>query len=204
VILLNKADLAPAETLSSTETLIHQINPAAPVYQTVRGQIDLSLVMGINAYSSRSVFPPSKASHLDNNHDHDHDHAPDDHAPTHYEIRGISSLQVSVPALDEQHLAALDAWIRTVLWDNRLPADSPSPSVDDSPTSLEVLRCKGIFRLQNGANYVLQGVRNLYEMMEVDVSNANSVVGVADHGKLVLIGKGLGDEVRNSLLRVLQ
>jgi G3E family GTPase len=194
VILLNKVDLVPEPQILSTEELLYKLNPAVPVYRTIQGQVDLALVMGIMAYTS----PPSLQKVIPAPHDHDrqHDHdiaedSPHNH-PTHYETRGISSLQVTCPVLSPSHLERLDQWIRTVLWENHLP---------HGDHELRVLRCKGLFTMQSGERYVLQGVQNLYEISQVDEGH---VTGVPEPGKLVLIGKALDDAVRRSLEDILK
>ena len=116
--------------------------------------------------------------------------------PHHYEVRGISSLQVPVPPLTESVLDRLDEWIRTVLWENRLPEDS----LKSATQPLLVLRCKGLFRTTSGTTRVLQGVRNLYE---ISAAGQNSAELGVDVGKLVFIGKGLDDRIRSSLLHLL-
>jgi G3E family GTPase len=142
--------------------------------------------MGIGAYSS----PPRRhQKHESNGED---SHGETNHS-THYELRGISSLQVACPVLTSTKLEKLDEWIRTVLWERHLPAGSHDIGV-------EVLRCKGLFTMESGEQHVLQGVRNLYEITKVD----DGVVGVPEEGKIVLIGKGLGAEVRHSLELVLK
>lgn len=127
-------------------------------------------------------------------HTEEHAHPPE---PTHYELRGISSLQVTFPTLSSSTLQRLDEWIRTVLWENRLPEDSSERGL------LEVLRCKGMFAEEGGRLHVLQGVRSLYEISEVE-GGGQEEVGVPDMGKLVLIGKGLDERVRKSLERILK
>jgi G3E family GTPase len=194
VILLNKVDLVLEPQIVSTEGLLHKLNPAVPVYRTTQGQVDLALVMGIMAYAS----PPSfqRVTSVPHNDDHHHDSgitndSPHTH-PTHYEARGISSLQVICPTLSPLHLERLDEWIRTVLWENHLPHDDHE---------LRILRCKGLFTMRSGEQYVLQGVQNMYEISQVDEGR---VTGVPEHGKLVLIGKGLSDAVRRSLEEILK
>ncbi|EJF63368.1 cobW-domain-containing protein [Dichomitus squalens] len=198
VILLNKVDLVPPAEADATEAVIRGVNPAASIHRTVRGEIDLKHIMGIDAYASRQLLEVSGArvakSHRgehehDHNHNnvHDHEHST---SPTHYEIRGISSLQIDCPKLSSQQLDVLDEWIRSVLWENKLPG---SPSGDNS--GLEVLRCKGLFVTTVGDLYVLQGVRNLYEIAKVE----DEELGLPDAGKLVFIGKGLNEHVRRSL-----
>ena len=182
-------DLVSEREIVSTERLIRQVNPAVPIHRTIQGQIDLSLVMGIAAYQS--------APQLQRNYSvHDH-HVNDRHdgSTTHYESRRISSLQVPCPVLSAENLEKLDEWIRTVLWENRLPK-GPHNGQD-----LQVLRCKGLFTVASGERYVLQGVQNLYEISRMDAKDAT---GVPESGKLVLIGKGLDESVRWSLLEVFE
>jgi G3E family GTPase len=151
--------------------------------------------MGIMAYTS----PPSfqKFSQAPHHHSFQHDniteHLPHNH-DTHYEARGISSMQITCPTFTPLHLDRLDEWIRTVLWENQLPHGQV---VDHE---LRVLRCKGLFTMQSGEQYVLQGVQNLYEISQVERAN---VTGVPEPGKLVLIGKGLDITVRHSLEAIL-
>ncbi|KAL1757941.1 CobW/HypB/UreG, nucleotide-binding domain-containing protein [Schizophyllum commune] len=324
IILLNKVDLVSPETLATTEDLITKVNPGAPVYRTVRGQIDLGKLMGIRAYGSAPVIAeededvfPSDAPQTKSNgpithtgsvahsggadahehgHGHEHEHGPNcnhdhDHDPntphahahphsTHYEVRGISSLRVNVPPLTPEALHDLDEWVREVLWEGRLPESSKDPlpestsqgrlpgegaastgsavadpslpaaqkegappasevstasrpgSVPDAATTtpskkdpLLVLRCKGLFVTTTGERYVLQGVRNMYDLFKAeedapskddvfkkdddvpkkddDVSKKDDDLnGVPKEGKLVLIGKGLGEDVRRSLERL--
>ncbi|KAJ6508964.1 cobW-domain-containing protein [Mycena sanguinolenta] len=191
IVLLNKTDLASPESVTSTAALLRGVNPAAPIYRTVRAQIDVGKLLGVRAYAA----PPAFSHEHNHTHEHDHEHEEGhEHAPepTHYELRGISSLLVVVPVLSRPQLDALDEWVRTVLWEQRLPGD-----VDVPVPALTVLRCKGLFVLDSGAQYVLQGVRSIYEIAE-----AGDVLGLPDAGKLVLIGTGLDGRVRESLEKV--
>jgi G3E family GTPase len=185
----------------SIETTIRGVNPAAPVYRTVRAQIDPKLVMGIGAYNT--VPPQFRNSSVNSEAVPSREESP--HHPTneahthhHYTTRGISSLQITCPPLDSPtRLAKLDEWIRTLLWENTLPwYTSDGQDAQDErkqPSSVQVFRCKGIFRMCSGQEYILQGVRSLYELREVD-----SVGGDGGLGKVVLIGKGLDERVRRS------
>lgn len=188
VILLNKVDLVTNAKVTSVEELIRKVNPAAPIHRTVQGQVDLSLVMDIKAFASAPSFHKPTFGLF-----HEHGDGEDPHHThnTHYESRGISSLQVTCPALSPSHMEKLDEWIRTVLWENHLPGADVGGEEE-----LRVLRCKGLFTTQSGEQYVLQGVQNLYEISRADVGD---VAGVPEAGKLVLIGKGLTLSVRRSL-----
>ncbi|KAI9058447.1 cobW-domain-containing protein, partial [Trametes sanguinea] len=212
VILLNKVDLVPPADADALEEMIRGVNPAASLYRTVRGEIDLKYLMGIDAYRSRQLLSEIRKAathhHHPNTHEHGQDHTCDnaheheDHrSPTHYELRGISSLQIDCPKLSAAQLDKLDEWIRTVLWEKQLPNQSSGPTGTVTVAAIEVLRCKGIFVAENGELHVLQGVRNLYEIAKVE--EGEEELGLPDTGKLVLIGKGLQESVRRSLLEQL-
>ena len=196
IILLNKTDLVSAANLQATEDLLSKINPAVTIHRTVRADINLKHVLNICAYASRALSHAGTPPSGDHDHaSHDHNSA-DDKVSTHYEVRGITSLRVTCPVLSPGQLERLEEWIRTVLWECQLPGDF----ADTHQKSLEVLRCKGMFGVQSGQTFILQGVRNLYEL-EPLVGND---VGLPEHGKLVFIGTGLGDSVRNSLESILR
>ncbi|KAI0051130.1 CobW domain-containing protein [Auriscalpium vulgare] len=185
VILLNKVDLVSTSELEILEAQLRMINPAAAIHRTTRAEVDVKHVVNINAYASG----PSRRSVHDHDHDADtlHEHG------THYEVRGISSLQVSCPVLTPDTHTKLDAWIRSVLWEREIPG------VSEGSSSLEVLRCKGMFRTTSGETFVLQGVRSMYDIAPLEAGEP----GELEEGKLVLIGKGLGDAVRSSLQALL-
>ena len=185
VIILNKVDLAAQSDLAELEVKIRHVNPTAPIHRTIRGELDLAHILDLGAYR----LPPRESEE-----DHVHtDQCEHNHtSPNHYEVRGISSLQVSCGTFSQRRLDALDEWLRSVLWESTLPGQS-SPS-------LQVLRCKGAFTLESGQHYVLQGVRNMYEISELATGEG---VDIPDKGKIILIGKGLDENVRHSLEAIL-
>ena len=190
MIILNKIDLVDSEVLAETERMVQNVNPAAPVYKTIKGEIDLKNILGISAYKLPPSIPINENPHIHSEHcDHDHESA-----PNHYEIRGISSLQVSCPALDQTRLDKLDEWIRSILWENQVLGSTTTDS------EVRVLRCKGAFTSTTGIHYVLQGVQSMYEISEMEAADS---LGMPEVGKIVLIGKGLDDNVRRSLDSVL-
>ncbi|KAN0139900.1 CobW domain containing protein [Lactarius tabidus] len=196
VILLNKTDLVTAADLRATEDLLRGVNPAVTIHHTIRANIDLKNVVNIRAYASRASLNGGTSWFGNRDHAvHDHDHGESHDHSTHYEVRGITSLQISCPVLSTAQQERLEEWIRMVLWESQLPGHS----TDDRDRPLEVLRCKGIFGTQSGQTLVLQGVRNLYELEPL----VGDDVGLPEHGKLVFIGKGLGDAVRQSLENIL-
>ena len=188
--------MVTAADLRATEDLLREVNPTVTIHHTIRANIDLKNVVNIRAYTSRA--PLNAGTPWFGNHDHGiHDHGESHNHSTHYEARGITSLQVSCPVLSSAQQERLEEWIRTVLWESKLPERSTNDH--DRDRSLEVLRCKGIFGTQSGQTLVLQGVRNLYELEPL----VGDDVGLPEHGKLVFIGKGLGEVVRQSLENIL-
>lgn len=193
IILLNKTDIAKETDIQKLEGKIQGCNPIAPIYRTVRGQIDLKNVIGIGAYSSKldnAKFKITKGHvhvHEDgNNCDHDHSHTKVSH-------EGIDSLQVPCPVMTSALVQKFDEWIRASLWDGHL--------VDDLDHKVEILRCKGLYITDTGEQFVLQGVRSLYEISRVE---GDVDVGIPEEGKLVFIGKGLDEDARRSLLAALR
>lgn len=93
-------------------------------------------------------------------------------------------------------LSNLDAWLRSVLWESTLP-DAPD-------MSFEIHRSKGRFVMDNGAVKVLQGVREVFEILDPisggDADKASNSFD-KDRGKLVLIGRGLDERVFSSSLK---
>ncbi|KAH7885096.1 CobW domain-containing protein [Phlebopus sp. FC_14] len=196
VILLNKIDLVPEDKLSATEEMIHKINPYAPIHRTLQANVDLAHIMNIDAYAGAKHLHKTAFNHYCRDDGHDHAHAHETSA-THYELRGISSLRMTVPPLSQNGFDRLDEWLRTLLWENRLLDDTDG----QSSRELRVLRCKGLFVMDSGEEFMLQGVQSMYDVSKVMEKDA---IGLPDIGKLVLIGKGLDEAVRLSLVSVLR
>ena len=193
MILLNKVDLVSDDKLVATEEMIHKVNPSAPVHRTIQGNIDLVHIMNIDAYAGAKQLQTAafQPHHCGDAPADCHDHTCQS-SVTHYELRGISSLQLFIPPLTPDQLTKLEHWIQGLLWrhDDPTGGNRMEHSLD-----LKVLRCKGLFITQTGEEFMLQGVRNMYEITPVE---ARDVVGIPDSGKLVLIGKGLSDALRES------
>ena|ERR1700722_18608019 len=175
---MNKVDLVPPAELSTLSALIYNINPAAPIFQTIRGNIELKRIMDIRAYNSGPslAWEPALESFSPNAHARD--------------LQGIHSIQLRCPTLTPLQLKRLDEWIHTVLWENRVPSNSLTGG-----NNLHVLRCKGAFAATDGKQYILQGVQNLYEITEVYGRKES----FSEEGKIVIIGKGVNDEMKASL-----
>ena len=198
--------------LERLERRIRAVNPSAPIYRTVKGEVDLGLVIGIEAYSAKldlgtrtgtgTGAGPSGEGEYSHNHEHEHGDGCGDCEHEHTRGTshdGVSSIQVTCPPLSASRAQKLDEWIRAALWEGEILGGGEGGGEEGK---VEVLRCKGVYSMESGERYVLQGVRNLYEITRVE--EGGEVVGVPEEGKLVFIGKGVGEEARRSLEKMLR
>ncbi|KAG8938588.1 hypothetical protein FRC00_014664, partial [Tulasnella sp. 408] len=162
IVLLNKADIAKAEEISSLESTIRQLNPTAPIERTIKGNIDLAKILDLRAYSAEpNFFDTALAGQSAHDSSGKHEHVHDENCS---HINDITSLLIPIPVLKDSQGQRLDEWIRTVLWEGHLPGTPER--------TLEVLRCKGVWQVDDGRIFVLQGVKSLYETREENRSDA--------------------------------
>jgi G3E family GTPase len=98
---------------------------------------------------------------------------------------------------------SLDKWLRILVWEKRLittPSNaSPWTGLIGGRDEIEVLRCKGAYTTTEDKEFVIQGVRELYEIKELGPSSPG---GSRGEGKIVLIGwLGSSKEAITSSLR---
>lgn len=104
----------------------------------------------------------------------------------------------------------VDAWLRSILWDALLPTEHTSTSIENSAPSFEIHRLKGRLQFDNGAVKMVQGVREVFEILDVtETSTEKNPPGKGgvklEPGKIVLIGRGVqGLPWASSLLRTLR
>ncbi|PHH72278.1 hypothetical protein CDD82_6052 [Ophiocordyceps australis] len=163
VIVINKADLVSEQELHNIRQRIESINGIAKIHVTERSAVPQleGLVLDLHAYDR---FAESQAkvkghSHLD---------------------PAISTIAIAVPRLGVGQLQHLDAWLRSVLWNNRLPGM-------EQEGDYQVHRSKGRIVLDNGHAKLLQGVREVFELTDAPDGDAVSW----NEGKIVLIGRGV-------------
>ena len=101
-------------------------------------------------------------------------------------LKTISTTSITVPLLSNSQLACLDAWLRSILWDAKLPRAEKycSFTQHQEDNSFEIHRLKARLPLIDGTVKVVQGVREREESNKVTVEN---------YGKLVLIGRHISD-----------
>jgi len=165
IIVLNKSDLVSPAQLEQVMARIRSINGLAKMHTTSHSRIPKleGVLLDIHAYDRVSAddvdFAAKGHSHLD---------------PT------ISTISIPVPPLSSSNLDKVDEWLRRVLWESALP---------NSELSFEVHRAKGRLVTESGQVMLLQGVRDVFELVDSpDTSNVNDG---AMPGKLILIGRGL-------------
>jgi hypothetical protein len=94
----------------------------------------------------------------------------------------------------------VDEWLRDVLWENVLPG-AISDGSHGSP--FEIHRLKGRLVMRDGGQKMIQGVREVFEIID----NPSAVAGESDpvEGKIVLIGRHLRDfDFQKSLLAAIR
>jgi G3E family GTPase len=161
IILLNKTDLVDDTQLPQVHSRLVSINGLAKIIQTKHSLVEnlSGTILDLQAYST---FPSMPAFQLKG-----HSHLD----PT------ISTLTINLPAFDVQKLQMLENWLQTVLWD------------DGAVKPFEIHRMKGYIPVTDGTARVIQGVREIYEMIEVDRSQIQA--DQDQSGKVVFIGRNL-------------
>ncbi|KAK3719303.1 hypothetical protein LTR37_004522 [Vermiconidia calcicola] len=171
VVVLNKADLVTSEEMRRVESRVRSINSLATIQTTDHSQVPQleGLILDLHAYDDVTTesldFASKGHSHLD---------------------PAIGTVTVHLPSLNESQLDKLDEWLRSVLWESELPRE-------ELPSTWEIHRTKGRLGLSNGMLKMLQGVREIFEMIDaVDACSQSPEGGAA--GKIVFIGKNIGTE----------
>ncbi|KAF7887207.1 uncharacterized protein EAF02_003854 [Botrytis sinoallii] len=198
VLILNKSDLVTPEELEIVKERITAINGLAKLHITEFGatpQLE-GVLLDLHAYDrvdfNLEEVKAKGHSHLD---------------PT------ITTLTLTTPPLSPTSLPHLDAWLRSLLWDSRIP--SPSPSSPSPCPSPEIHRLKARLPLTNHTTKIIQAVREVFEILD-DVSpsppqstpspSPQSTTAIAppppqnemqsdrnSEGKIVLIGRNITD-----------
>ena len=158
IILLNKTDLVSEEELSNVQERIRSINGLTKIIPTKNSVVeDLSgTVLDLEAYSTFPTVPPFQSK--------GHSHLDP----------SISTITLALPPFEEQKLPMLEQWLQTVLWD------------DGEPKPYEVHRTKGYIPVVDGNARVVQGVREIFELIE-SRNQADA------EGKVVFIGRHLNN-----------
>lgn len=180
VVVINKSDLVTPAELQAVQERVYSINALARTQVTDHSQVPEleGLVLDLHAYDNVSAdnleFASKGHSHLD---------------------PAIGTVTLTLPRLDDDGIVALDTWLQSVLWESHLPSDS-NGKAEGLTSGWEIHRSKGRVMLANGRVKMLQGVREIFELIDGTVSAEDDV---SQRGKLVFIGRNIGDE-RSRLL----
>ncbi|GAA5973668.1 hypothetical protein JCM11641_005070 [Rhodosporidiobolus odoratus] len=134
----------------------------------------------------------------------------------------ITSVTIPLPILPSIRSGPFHKLVSALIWDGQLPSPVPLSSslsaaaaAEDTEAALtatgeeplDLLRSKGFLRTTDGRSWILQGVREVFDIAEVPSSAMNDQEGGREvQPKLVLIGRGLGngDEVKRRFVEALK
>ncbi|KAL9054885.1 MAG: hypothetical protein Q9206_003365 [Seirophora lacunosa] len=184
VVIVNKCDAVSEAQLQRVKERVRAINGLAKMHTTSYGQIPRleGVLLDLHAYDGmEGLDTVAKGhSHLD---------------------PSISTLTLQVPLLSREQLQKLESWLRSVLWESVLPSAGASEPVAQAFT---VHRTKGRILVEDGRVLMIQGVREVFEMIDQTASEREES-NSATKGKIVLIGMGLaGLTFEESLAGVLK
>ena len=185
VIILNKIDLVSPEELAEVEARIRAINPYAALHKTERAAVDISQVLGRNAFDLERILELEPAfleddGHHHHHHDHDHACGPDcDH--DHHHHGGL------------KHFHDEDMQSVALTIDGDVDPDKFLPWVNDlvQREGPNILRSKGILAFRNEPRrFVFQGV---HMILDGDLQREWKP-GEERRSKIVFIGRNLDRE----------
>ncbi|KAM3558686.1 hypothetical protein ARSEF4850_004482 [Beauveria asiatica] len=161
VIVINKADLVIKEELQNVKDRIQSINGLAKIHVTEKSVVPKleGFLLDLHAYDQFDEPEPktNAHSHLDPN---------------------LSTITIPVDTLKPTQLEQVDKWLRQVLWENELPGT-------DEAQKFEIHRCKGRLIFDNGETKMLQGVREIFELIDAPTSHEPTPAS----GKIIFIGR---------------
>jgi G3E family GTPase len=181
VVIINKADLVSASQLAEVEARVRSINSLARIQVTEQSRVPKleGLVLDLHAYDRVTAenldFAEKGHSHLD---------------------AAIGTVTVRFPVLDESGMEKLDRWLRSVLWDSKLPGH-------EGVVVWEIHRSKGRIRLQSGEVKMLQGVREIFELIDGVHAAGEDEEGQELGGRIVSIGRNIGGDTPAAFQRSL-
>ena len=175
VVVINKVDLVSSAQLKEVEDRVRAFNALATVQVTDHSKVPQleGLVLDLHAYDNVTAdsldFASKGHSHLD---------------------PAIGTLTLKVPVLDTVGLERLDKWLRSVLWESKLPTY-------EKKQGWEIHRSKGRIVLDNRRVIMLQGVREIFELIDAaHISNDSRTADTSqEEGKIVFIGRNLSSEL---------
>ncbi|KAL8690588.1 MAG: hypothetical protein Q9224_004373 [Gallowayella concinna] len=193
VVIVNKCDVVSPEQLSTVKERIRAINGLAKMHETKFGEIPQleGVLLDLHAYDRVETLDTSEKghSHLDPvSVMLDEVNARKANGGSRPLFQNISTLTLHVPLLHPSQLDRLESWLQSLLWDSTLPY-----AIGDNEKAFTIHRVKGQIPVQDGRTLIIQGVRDVFEIIDNSVAEGGRSGGkaVTKKGKIVLIGKGL-------------
>lgn len=84
----------------------------------------------------------------------------------------------------------LEAWLRSLLWESVLPTPFLNSGSVYSEGGFDIHRTKGLFQVANQSWRVIQGVREVFEIREIEPFSLREG-NDQNAGKIIFIGQGL-------------
>lgn len=171
VVVLNKADLVTGEELRAVEERVRSINRLARIHVTDHSQVPKleGLVLDLHAYDDVTAesldFASKGHSHLD---------------------PAIGTITLDLGVLTSYQSEQLDAWLRSLLWENKLVGL-------DRASDWDIYRIKGRIVLDDGKVKFLQGVREIFELVDAPGPDSSAIAS-DDRGKIVIIGRNVSSQ----------
>lgn len=192
VIVLNKSDLVTPEELETVRARIESINGLAKIHVTSKSEVPQleGFLLDLHAYDELARLDTSGKghSHLDPVRTQPSPQDTKQEDPN-LPSQTISTVSIPVPALPPAKVSLVDKWLREVLWHREVPGQTATP---------EVHRTKGRIVFSDGTMKMVQGVREIFEILDSDEQAGDAT------GKIILIGRHLqGVDFEKSLLSVL-
>ncbi len=169
IILLNKSDLVSTTDLTNITSRIRAINGLAQIINTTHSRVPQleGILLDLHAYDALGTIPDFHAkghSHLD---------------------PSISTRSFNLPRLDPKSLPLLEDWLREVLWREGGRSDDNQEDEDVA----QVHRTKGLLPMTDGSVKILQGVREIFDI--IDSGQPVEAAAVEKGCKIIMIGRHL-------------
>ncbi len=71
-VIINKVDLVSAKKIKEIRQMVESFNPRVRVLESIKGAIDIRLILDQDLYKTRAIVHPSAKIPADNHSDHDH------------------------------------------------------------------------------------------------------------------------------------
>ncbi|KAI1001111.1 hypothetical protein K3495_g7088 [Podosphaera aphanis] len=175
VIVINKSDLVDDNELRRVTDRVRAINGLAKLHTTVQGQVPQleGFLLDLHAYDDVGSLDVVGTEHS-------------------YFDSTIATISFPLPCFSPNQVLKLDEWLRSILWESTIP--NPDADLIDAKgcgPKFEVHRLKAKLFLPNGDCKIIQGVRDMFDIQDVQSFFDSAAKSKALDGKVVMIGRGL-------------